>query len=197
MSMIGNLVRVPEHVRATLHENPDKITALLYPDAGEEEPVKKPGFFSRLFGLKQKPHASSGGAIKPISSEDSVDIDKTWHALHFLFTGSDWEGDFPEGFLVSCGKTVGDVDVGYGPARSFTSTEVKRISKFLTSLDRSELRIRFDPAKMEELEIYPSIWKASKHPEDDWAYIEGGLSDVTAFVTEAARKDLALLVYIG
>ena len=193
--MIGNLVRVPEHVRVLLHEDPDKITALLYPDFAEDEPVKKPGFFSRLLGLRQKPHAISGCAIEPISSEDSIDIDKTWHALHFLFTGSDWEGEFPEGFLVSCGEPVGDVDVGYGPARSFTPTEVKRIADFLVNFDRDVLRSRLDPVKMDQLEIY---WRAdSTHLEEDWAYLEGRLCEVTAFVTEAARKELALLVYIN
>lgn len=176
--MIGNLARIPEHVRASLHEDPERINALLYPDAAEDEP-------------------NLSSAIAPISSEDAIDIDKTWHAVHFLFTGSDWEGDFPEGILVSCGEPVGDVDVGYGPARSFSSTEVKRISAFLMSLDSNGLLSRFDPVKMAELKIYPSIWKDSKHPDEDRTYIEDGVSSVIAFVTEAAQKDLALLVYIS
>ncbi|OYW72652.1 MAG: hypothetical protein B7Z37_24175 [Verrucomicrobia bacterium 12-59-8] len=195
MSMIGNLARVPEHVRSSLHEDPSKIDALLYPDDADKKPVKKLGFFSRLFGLKQKPRPISSCAIEPLSAEDSVDIDKTWHALHFLFTGTNWKGDFPEGFLVSCGKPVGDVDVGYGPARSFTSTEVKRISEFLMHVDRDVLRSRLDPEKIERLEIY---WSGDNtHLEEDWAYLEGRLSDLTAFVAETAQKDLALLVYIS
>ncbi len=197
MSMIGNLVRFPDHVRATLHADPERITALLYPDDAEDEPVKKPGFFARLFGHKSAEHSKPKTVLEPISENDSLDIDKTWHVLHFLFTGFAWDGGFPAGFLVSCGESVGDVDVGYGPARSFTPKEVKQISEFLTNLDPAAVRSRLNPAQMQKLEIYPGPWKADEQLEEEWPYFEGGLKTTIAFVKEAAQKDLALLVYIN
>lgn len=195
--MIGNLVRVPEHVRASLHADPERISALLYPDFEEEEPAKKPGFFSRLFGHKSAERSKPKTILEPIGENDSLDIDKTWHVLHFLFTGFAWDGEFPAGFLVSCGETVGDVDVGYGPARSFTPQEVKQISEFLMNLDPVAVRNRLKPAQMKELEIYPGPWKGDERMEEEWPYFEGGLKDTLAFVKEAAQKDLALLVYIN
>ena len=87
------------------------------------------------------------------------------------------------------------MDVGYGPARSFTAEEVKSIAEFLTHIDRDVLRSRLDPVKMDKMDIY---WRAdSTHLEEDWAYLEGRLCEVIAFVTEAAQKNLALLVYIN
>lgn len=47
------------------------------------------------------------------SSDDEEYLDKAWHGLHFLFTGTAWEGDPPLNFLVSGGREIGDVDVGY------------------------------------------------------------------------------------
>jgi hypothetical protein len=58
------------------------------------------------------------------SPDEEDDVDKAWQGLHFLLTGSAWNGEPPLNFLVSGGREIGDVDVGYGPARGFTSTEV-------------------------------------------------------------------------
>ena len=52
------------------------------------------------------------------------DIDKAWHGIHYLLTGTAWEGAAPLNFLVAGGRPVGDVDVGYGPARAFSGAEV-------------------------------------------------------------------------
>ncbi len=155
------------------------------------------GFFARLFGKKPAPAAPPSEPSIALSEENSIYIDKTWHALHFLFTGSDWKGDFPHGFLLSCGKPVGDVDVGYGPAKSFTSSEVGQIAEFLASLNREELRNRFDPAKMHDMDIYPSIWDSIENIDDEWEYICWGLDEIIRFVGEAAERNMALLVYIN
>lgn len=196
MSMIGNLSRIPEEVRVALHMNPQAISGILYPDLPEET-SEKPGIFSRLFGRQKPTVESDHTSIHALAEEDTTDVDKAWHALHFLFTGSDWEGEFPQGFLVSCGEEIGDVDVGYGPARSFTPEQVKAIFQFLSALNRRELRGRLDPEKMNKMEIYPSIWKDCENPDDEWDYIEGGLDEIVRFIGEAVQQDLALLVYIN
>ena len=196
MSMIGNLSRIPEDVRVALHENPKAINEVLYPDF-DDVPVKKAGLLARLFGKKNELAPSKEQSLHTLQEEDTTDVDKTWHALHFLFTGSDWDGSFPEGFLVSCGEPVGNVDVGYGPAKSFTSIQVKEIAGFLSGLERADLMNRFDPEKMHELEIYPSIWDNSENPEEDWEYVEGGLDEIIRFVGETAERNMALLIHIN
>src|SRR5690242_14594616 len=54
----------------------------------------------------------------------STDLDKAWHGIHWLLTGSSEGGEEPLCFLLAGGEQVGDVDVGYGPARALTSSQV-------------------------------------------------------------------------
>ena len=197
MSMIGNLARISESKRIELHSKPELIERLLYPDFADTAPEEKKGILAKIFGSKSAPTINVEEKQEGLAEEDQIDIDKAWHGLHFLFTGSDWEGPFPQGFLVSCGKEVGDVDVGYGPAKSFTPKEVKEISTFLNQLDDSELKSRLDPKKMNELGIYPSIWNDDTNIEAEWEYAKYSLDAMKQFIKEAAQGDLALLVYIN
>ena len=170
MSMIGNLARIPETTRQRLHQDPSRIPQFLYPQAVEDE------------------------SLPP---DDVMDLDKAWHGLHFLFTGSDWSDDFPEGFLVACGKPVGDVDVGYGPARSFSPSEVEEIAAFLEAQKEGTLRQRLDPKAMAELEIYPGIWAEDTNLDEEWEYLLDGFRRMKEFVREAVSKKMALLVYLN
>ena len=192
--MIGNLARITEATRDSLHRDPASITALLYPVVASAAPKKKTGFWGRMFGCREMSETAPRSGLPP---NDAMDLDKAWHGLHFLFTGSDWEGDFPAGFLVTGGKSVGKVDVGYGPARSFSSEEVRKIAAFLQEMDEGTLRSRLDPKVMEELDIYPSIWSSGTNLEEEWEYLSDGLRRLKAFVVEASQRDMALLVYIN
>jgi hypothetical protein len=62
-----------------------------------------------------------------------LDVDKAWHAIHFLLTGSAWEGDPPLNFIVIGGSDVGD-DLGYGPARGLSSDEVRNLAGALRAI---------------------------------------------------------------
>src|SRR4051812_22134863 len=59
---------------------------------------------------------------------EGIDIEKSWHGIHYLLTGTRDEGDGPLNFILAGGQEVGDVDVGYGPARAFTSEQVRGIA---------------------------------------------------------------------
>lgn len=196
MSMIGNLSRIPEDVRIALHNKPEEINQLLYPEL-ETGPAQKTGFLSRFFGKPTTAANPGKKAVHTLGDLDTIDLDKSWHAIHFLLTGSDWDGDFPRGFLVSCGEPVGDVDVGYGPARSFTPDQVKEISAYLGQLDHSQLREKFTPEKMEEMAIYPSIWTRDEDPDGIFEYLEDGFDRMEKFIRETAEGDFALLIYIN
>src|SRR5262245_48672937 len=116
MSMIGNFRRLPADDLGRLMAHPLQI--LDYLDA--EEPIDEFGPFATL------------------------DVDKAWHAIHFLLTGTPWSGPAPWNFVVAGGTEVGDVDVGYGPVRGFTSAQVREISAALHSLPPGDFSSRFD-----------------------------------------------------
>jgi hypothetical protein len=98
-------------------------------------------------------------------SPDEEDVDKAWHGIHFLLPGSAWGGQPPLNFLVSGGRGIGDVDVGYGPAGGFMSAEVAGISQALGRISSDDLRARFDGKRLMDAEISPEIW--DRDPAED------------------------------
>lgn len=80
-----------------------------------------------------------------------------WHGIHYLLTRNAWAGTMPQAFLLEGGEFVGDVDMGYGPARLFTSEETASIASTLTPLPATHLRCHFDPCIMLDEEVYPPL----------------------------------------
>ncbi len=196
MSMIGNLARIAPEVREELLQSPEKIEVLLYPELGQEEQPKERGFFAKLFGM---PAAESKPKAKPsvvLAQGDYTDLDKAWHGVHFLLTGSAWEGDFPLGFLVVGGTQVGDLDVGYGPARVFDSTEVRQIAEALAVVSSESLVARFDPKAFVAEDIYPSMDLANID-EEYLKYLTDYFQVAKGFTSETAKRGQAMLVYIN
>jgi hypothetical protein len=165
MSMIGNFRALPDEELQALFANPSRVEQLLY-------------------------ESLLGGE----SNGNELDVDKAWHGLHFLLTGSAWEGSFPLNFIVAGGEEVGD-DLGYGPARGLTSGDVRTIDAALQPLAPDELGQRFDAERMTELQIYPFGW--SHDPDGEREYLLDFYSDLRAFIRRTAEQGHALLVYLS
>ncbi|MGA9525848.1 MAG: YfbM family protein, partial [Myxococcaceae bacterium] len=92
------------------------------------------------------------------SGEDAparrTSVDKAWHAIHYLLAGEPWSGEFPRSFIVTGGEEIGDVDLGYGPARAFRAEEVLAIHRMLQSVDGEQLMQGWDAEEMRSGEIY-------------------------------------------
>jgi hypothetical protein len=177
MSMIGNLRRLRDADLARLLTSPELIGDYLHGDPPELEEAEED---AQGFG----PYAD-------------IDIDKAWHGLHFLLTGDAWGGSFPWSFLIDGGTQVGDVDVGYGPARGFRSSEVKQIADALNSVDPAALAGRFDPEKMARAEVYPGIWDREEDEAENLQYLMNAFEAVRDFITGAAEVDEALLIHLN
>ena len=77
-------------------------------------------FFTRLIGGKSA-RAAAADAVPIVLADDEgsvADLDKAWHGLHYLFTGTDEGGNSPLDFLAVGGEEIGTIEVGYGPARA-------------------------------------------------------------------------------
>jgi hypothetical protein len=92
---------------------------------------------------------------------------------------------------------IGDVDVGYGPARSFTPEEVEQIATFLGGLNEAQLRGRLDFKQMADAKIYPSLGKEEAFIDEEWEYLGDVFRRLKRFVQETASRKMALLVYIN
>jgi len=168
MSMIGNFVGASDEQIDALHRDPQTITGFLYGDAA--------------------------AGLATHDEGRHLDIDKAWHAIHFLLAGKPWSGELPLGFIVSGGQPIGDVDVGYGPARSFTSAQVQEISAALSTISRADLMARWDADAFDEADIY-GVDPDEAERED--AYVGENYESLVAFIRQLADDGLGMIVYVN
>ena len=128
------------------------------------------------------------------SSDAHIDLDKAWHAIHFLLNGQTWEGTGPLYDAVLGGEVLGREDVGYGPARFLTPEEVKVTATALDEVSVSDLVGRFDARQLNENDIYPQHWTGE---DIDLRYITDNFVRLVRFFRLAARLDDAMLLYIN
>jgi uncharacterized protein DUF1877 len=125
---------------------------------------------------------------------DRVVLDKAWHAIHFVLTGSRLGGDEPLNFLVSEGTPVGEVDVGYGPARALTSNQVRHIAAALTSIEPDLIAGRVDVKQLDDHAIYPGNWQRNGYGVD---YVVSNYREMRDFVIRAAERGHGMILYIN
>lgn len=202
MSMCMSLRTLSDQNIGKVLADPPLIWKVLSPD--DPEPYEKArkeragsGFLSRLFGRR----SASVPQIAELELTDAegadTDLDKSWHGIHYMLTQSAWHGTGPESFLLHGGSEVGDIDVGYGPARVLTAQQVQAVHAALQPLDETFLRGRFNPAEMMKLQIYPEIWDRDPAEDDTFAYCAEYFDTLKSFVADAANRKIGLVLYIS
>ena len=184
MSMIGCFRTATDAEIAALLEHPQRILRVL----GLPEPRMRGGLLSRLFGRTRR--ADPTDDWQPDRDNEECDLDKAWHGIHFLLTGKTWDGGPPLNFIVAGGKEIGKVDVGYGPARCFTSRETASICEALEPISADSLKERCNREAFLKHDIYPNIWD---EPEDEcFGYVLSCFEELKTFMrkTKASHKGL-------
>jgi hypothetical protein len=146
-SMISAIKSDNQLLRETLFGEPPK---------GFKERLKKEGHVE--FGPNQnqelmnelKAWAEQG---KAEVGDTEVDLDKAWHGIHYLLTGSAESSG-----MIMGGKDI-EPDQGYGPAQLLKPDEVKAIAQLLEQTTPNMLRERFKPKEMTRMGIYPSVMR--------------------------------------
>lgn len=194
MGMIGILRRAGEPDLERLLREPSLINPFLAdPELLAATAPPRPGFLARLFGRGTAPAPAPAPAFARVEG-DEVDVDKAWHGLHYLLTGTAWEGDPPACYLVTGGEEIADEGLGFGSARVVRPANVRDFAAFLAPITRDALLGNYDAAEMRALEIYPDIWDDEGEVcEYLWGYFE----DMRAFVADAAARSDGLVIYIG
>jgi hypothetical protein len=127
-------------------------------------------------------------------SRERVVLNKAWHAIHFTLTGSRLGGAEPLNFLVSEGTPVGEVDVGFGPARVLTSEQVSRIAAALAPIEPDEVARRVDLRKFDQEVIYPGNWQRNGFGVD---YVLTSYREMRNLIERAAERGEGLVLYIN
>ena len=125
---------------------------------------------------------------------ECVVLNKAWHAIHFVLTGSRLGGQAPLNFLVDEGTPVGEVDVGYGPARVLKSDEIRRIAAALAPIDPDEVARRVDAREFDEHAIYPGNWQRNGIGVDDVVANYRAMRDL---IVRLADRGQGLVLYIN
>lgn len=174
-----------------------KLIAVDDPDIYQDvlEQRSKKGFFSRWFGKKASEDQIPAEDLELSEAEkQSEDLDKAWQGIHYCLNGTEFHAEPPMDFLTVGGKTAGDEDVGYGPARLIESGMVQAIHERLKTITTAELRKHYDPVEMEKLDIYPNIWV--RDGDEGFDYIAEYFVKLKSFVETLAKADLGMAVYL-
>ena len=91
---------------------------------------------------------------------------------------------------------MGDEDVGYGPARAFTSAQTKAIATALAAVSDDELRGRYVPDAMMKAEIYPEIWDRDPSKDDALGYLMEYVKVIRETLATVTARGHGLLVYL-
>jgi len=162
MSMTGRYLRVDSSVVAGILDAPSTLLDVLYPEPESAD------------------HAAR-----------YLDIDKTWHIIHFLLNNHAWEGSGPLFGAVLGGTELTDEDLGYGPARYLTPADVGATAQAIQQVSFNELWSSLDEARIHEADLY---WETA--PESE-AYVRENYQALQAFFLKAATSNEAIILWLA
>lgn len=84
--------------------------------------------------------------------EQVLSLEKSWHMMHYLFTGHVGPANAP-GDLLMTGEELGE-DVGYGPARIRDPESTRKFSEYLDSQNAEHLKERVSLLEMSQAGVY-------------------------------------------
>ena len=197
MGMYGNLHRLTSEEIEQLIKDPGRMDSMLGFDKGppmrEVRPKGILGFLLRLTPVSvSEVDPSATEADFHIDPEKHVDVDKAWHGLHFLFTGTADGGRAPACYLTEGGEDLDDE--GFG--RALRPRQVQIFAEYLNELTPDILTKRFDPRRMMELDIYPGGWD-SQPAAQALQWLLDYFADMQAFVKKAAAAGDGLVIHIS
>jgi hypothetical protein len=207
MGMTGGLVRTSEadirRLRADRSSLPEFIEGGLWaPPVRRVQPRGILGWLLRLTPItieEVDPDVVPPEGAQHAELESHLDLDKAWQPLHFLLTGTAWEGEEPACYLVHGGEELVDDDaLGYSSIRALTPDQIGRFHDFLSNLSHDSLRRRFDYARMVALEIYstPPAAERARSYDDEVPRLLEAFDALQSFVSTTARRGDGAIVYL-
>ncbi len=207
MGMTGGLVRASEvdirALRANRSRLPDFIEGDVWaPPVRRVQPKGILGWLLRLTPItieEVDPDAVPPEGAKLVQPDTHLDLDKAWQPLHFLLTGTAFEGEEPGCYLVRGGEELAEDDeLGYSSIRALTPDQVSRFDDFLRNLSRDSLRRRFDHQRMVALEIYskPRARDRARSYDDEVPPLLEAFDALQTFVAITAKRGDGAIVYL-
>jgi hypothetical protein len=131
---------------------------------------------------------------KALDPEVPFDVDKQWHAIHYLLTGSADPVDHPLGVIMGIFEEVGE-DEGYGPPWFISAAQLKASHDALLGLSDDELRRRYDPQAMVRDDVYIAGALVEEGAEG-LGFLLKDIQRLRAFVRAGAERSLNAFAFI-
>lgn len=148
---------------------------------------------SELQQLLDNPESLSEKLFNEENESNEYDLDKAWHAIHYMLNGSLWEISSNAGALIMGGQPISDEDVGYGPARYFKATEVKEIFDEFSKVSEENLFSNFESMLAQGSEVYPGF----EDSPVDREYIKDYFQGLKKFYEKTVKDNDCLIAYLA
>jgi hypothetical protein len=128
--------------------------------------------------------------------EQTLNLAKSWHILHYVFTGLVDDTKAPGDALLT-GEPLG-ADVGYGPARLHDSRETQDFARYLTSLSRLQERVHY--REMSRIGVYSMPMgpgSDAEHEAELRAEVTSYFPQLREYVVRMAEKQNGLLIWLS
>lgn len=122
-----------------------------------------------------------------------VDIDKTWHAIHFTLTNCLGNGAAPLGYVVPLLNHQQLPLESYG-AFYVTSAQTKEVAATLQSFNDIQLREHYNMSALVNNNIYPLF--AEENAEDFFAYMVEHFMALRTFIIQTAQQQKGYVFYV-
>lgn len=155
-----------------------------------DEAVARAQFFEPEF-IDDNPMADEDGELY----DGVLDLDKMWHIIHYLLTGSADPVDSPLSLMLGYGEVIGG-DFGYGPPLLISADQMAEFQRQFRSLSDDDLRRRYDPAVMQAVQIYIADALAGEG-EEGWPDVNSYLIELRKFAAHCANNNLAAISLIS
>jgi hypothetical protein len=189
VGIVFSLIRVrPETVDA-LRDSPKGVAEFVYGDSSLYE-APSPGLLQRLFG-KPEPEPRP---IPVRREDDEIDLDKSWHIVHYLLTGSDNATDSPLNIIADESDRLADIDLGLGPPFVIHPEVVSRFAAAAAELSDEQFLSRLHPSEMplETLYLGDSV---RDDPDEMGEYAVENFHFLRTFARAAADAGDAVITY--
>ncbi|MCK0195082.1 YfbM family protein [Ornithobacterium rhinotracheale] len=128
-------------------------------------------------------------------SEDLVDIDKMWDALHFVFTGSECGIDLENPLSIAVAGEI-ELEISDGLVALVSKEKIPQVVKALSEFDMPKALANFSMQKCKEAEIYPNIWDYEEELEEIREELQDAYNELLAFYQKAEEQGKSVLITI-
>ncbi|MRJ10886.1 DUF1877 family protein [Ornithobacterium rhinotracheale] len=128
-------------------------------------------------------------------SDDLVDIDKMWDALHFVFTGTECGIDLENPLSIAVAGEI-ELEISDEYVALVSKEKIPQVVKAISEFDMPKALENFSMQKCKEAELYPDIWDYDDELEVIKEELQVAYDELLALYQKAEEQGKSVLVTI-